>query len=690
MRLTLRALLAYLDDVLEPKALRELGARISESPQASSTVARIREIVRRRRIAAPELTGSGSAPDPNLVAEYLDNTLDPQTVPALEKMYLDSDMHLAEVASAHQILTAVLGEPVEVPTTTRERMYALVMPPPPVEPAPVTTTAPVLSPTTEAPSGPIRAMVSPVPPPPMTPDYLKPSGGKSLLVGLLVIVLGGGWMVWVLKEQGFLGEPSGGLVASNDTPEIASPEAGTTDATSAKPRPPVVPATAPNAASGPPDSTGGPLTTITPTVPVEMPAEPAPVEPAPEPTLPNVAVPEVVGLAPQPAPAAEAPAPVTFPEVLYGTPTGVLLIHNPAEQQWIVMPRRTLLHAGDEIACPEPFEAQLQIDGQELAITLFGGTRLQFSRGTETQLLSLKLDRGRIALTRPAGVENQPVVVHVDVRGRTVELSLDPATRCGLEVGLRSPHGTGPDPQLNYPEGGLSVATGSVAVSWQGGPAIAVGADVGWAAWPVHREPFVVGPAHSLPVWMSLDGIAVTLAARRMSDRFEQEFALDQPVSVSMPALVTHDIARISELATYTVGLVDDIPSVVRGLQSKNEETRLAAIYTLRTWLPVAPENAAVLEQEVRRLFPDEDVAAVVALLWGYSERDAHDPEISRKLVDYLGHRDITIRELAIFHIKRLTGRDRDYHANLSDSTRNPAWLRWKDHLDSHGGALLK
>ena len=126
MRLTLRTLLAYLDNTLDKEDAEALRLKLSESGFATQLVQRIRGTLTNGDLTAPAHDAVNPiAAEANVISEYLDSTLATEQVAEIERICLDSDIHLAEAAACHQILTMVLGKPADVPDTLRSRIYEL-------------------------------------------------------------------------------------------------------------------------------------------------------------------------------------------------------------------------------------------------------------------------------------------------------------------------------------------------------------------------------------------------------------------------------------------------------------------------------------------------------------------------------------------------------------------------------------
>ena len=115
MRLTLRTLLAWMDGVLPAEEQRQLGDKVDASPVARQLVERIHAVVDNPHLSAPRVDAKGLGGDPDTVAEFLDNTLPADRLEAFERICLESDMHLAEVAACHSILAEVARDPSVVP-----------------------------------------------------------------------------------------------------------------------------------------------------------------------------------------------------------------------------------------------------------------------------------------------------------------------------------------------------------------------------------------------------------------------------------------------------------------------------------------------------------------------------------------------------------------------------------------------
>lgn len=230
MRLTLRTLLAYLDDVLDPADKEELARKIESSELAEELVHRTRDVMRRLRLSAPQVIGTGMALDPNTVAEYLDNVLPPDQVGEFERICLESDVHLAEAAACHHVLTMVLGEPAEVDPRSRQRMYRILTESRErklhrAEPAHVPAAARAATPTTGPAVSPAEARPAQTPRAIEVPEYLRTRPwwqSSGVLVALAGVLLVGAALLLASGLRGWFGQTTAPSVVAMAEPGVST------------------------------------------------------------------------------------------------------------------------------------------------------------------------------------------------------------------------------------------------------------------------------------------------------------------------------------------------------------------------------------------------------------------------------------------------------------------------------------
>ena len=722
MRLTLRTLLAYLDDVLEPSQTKLMGQKIQESPVAGVLVSRIREVMRRRRLSAPDVNGSHVGIDPNIVAQYLDNTLPPEQVADVERVLLSSDELLAEVAACHQVLTLVLGEPCEVSESSRERLYALgpvaasdqlrveVAAPTAAsgkETAPATTSDRAAETTVSRPDTPTEF-----------PEYLRPHPWSqrvvpTAIVALLIVLCVGllisdpSFVTGVRKAKRELAMSTRDLnSAKESTDAVNSAAVPATEPVVAEMDSQATAAANPNSAptgrldsAPPPDE---PDTSVAATPKNGKPASAT--NTAPKATSPadflTAAKPKpTTSPAPEPGPSVPLePKPVAavpVVPVLYTSTEGVVLRFDEAEGHWFLVPRQSTLKVGELLACLEPYEANLSFDQGSLRATLLGDSMVRVIGATDMAPTGLDLRRGRVLLQGSRREAQQPVTLAIVVGQDIWKLELlTPETVCAIEIMPREPSRFEKLHDANWYAGVLYVLAGSA--KWTS----ALGASqevTGQTGIPIAPERGVaaakVAPISfpSAPDWT--DAQKRKLAPlRRYAGLFEKKFGLDDQADQTMQALITDDNANISGLAARGLTLTDSFAAAVQALSlCKNEEGRFAARDGLHLWLPMAAEHGPLLRKELETHYPPVDADAVYRLLWGFTREDGKDKVTSLQLVGWLRSQNQTVRELAYHWIAELTKpRKWDYRAIESNpGRREPAVRHIEAHIDKEG-ALIK
>jgi len=670
LRLTLRTLLAYLDDTLEPAQAKDIGQKVAESEFAQETVERIKKVTRRRRLTVPPVLPDDHTLDPNTIAEYLDNVLPAEQVAELEQGALDNDVRLAEVAACHQILTLVLGEPAKVPPTARKRMYRLVQGPEALPFRPATRAA-----------APVAGVAAPEAVDEYHEDDLLASvlGPRSalwvlsllLVIALLVVA------VWRAVPQSPPSPRQGYVAVAAAGPGPEAPSAVT----------PKVPA---------------PVTTKSPDVP-DVPVNPdlPPIEAAPPP--------RVVG---EPAPG-EIKAPDSERRVIatYDTPTQPLLYRRRETPRWDKAdPTEGRMSTTDTLLALPGFHPELLLENG-VRLQLWGNapdllavpvseSRVTLYVPSQGADADLTLHSGRILLTASPKAM-RPVVVRVRFLDQKWDVTLADADT-EVAIDLIGQPSKGPVLDRDMPESPrflayLGVVQGTARVRSEFETS---GDMTGGAKWKWDSKGGRPGPApkddKDDPAGMNrfTKAAPATPAAKEMGAAVAEmvrRVGFGQgPFDVDFDATIKEPREAVSRrvLSAWMLAAVDSIGYLIDALEADGAAPRDAAARALQHWCAQDPSREGDLKQVLatKALFSDRERDLVSALVAG-----SPPPESADKLFELLRDAKLAVRELARLHLAKVDAagaKESRYDAASDQRTMQAAtWERlWAKRIKGKAG----
>jgi len=739
MRLTLRNLLAYMDDILEPDDAQELGKRIEENQTATTLMHRIRDVIRRLRLGAPSVGEQRSGLDANTVAEYLDHTMPPDRVPDFEKVCLESDMHLAEVASCHQILTLVLGEPAEVDPVSRQKMYQLpdlvAAQVKAAQEAAATTTPEMIVGNGDA------ALAEPKEPQrrakPAVPDYLRQEAETrrrrwsiattlavvaALIVVAIVIAQRIGVaprMTWLSGQgaapQGVVapspperpavpgaGDESGLPTGPGAAPEAEEPaddstgpaeEAAAPERESsaksdeARPEPPADKGVMPKAESEPAEK---PVTDLAKEKPGDEPGPPSKPEVDQVASLPKPSglVQPPLGPAEKTEPAA-ADTPPLPPERVgqYISPKEILLKIDGDPSTWTRLADQAILGAGTR-CLSLPTYRPVVLMAEDVHLQLVDATRVAFLPNdpqSEAKIPGVAVEDGRVVITTERNAQAR-LRVQAGARKGTIQFAEVPAT-VAIVVDRQGVAGLDPETQPAPLAAYLFVTRGKIV--WQedaaAGTAVAVDAKTQISLADVQAKPVA---ATELPRW--IDASTISLLDQRASGTVERELAVKPGgVLVALRELADHRQKEVRWLALRSLGALGDFELLVAALDDPKQKA-LWPVYLEELQGAVArgPVSAAQVRTAFERVYSaaargagqQADGTLLYELLWRYQVPELTAADAAR-LVEYLDHKTLAVRVLAFADLKRITNRGLYYEPEETAAKREPAVQKWKERL---------
>ncbi|HEY1603770.1 MAG TPA: hypothetical protein VGG64_29475 [Pirellulales bacterium] len=733
MRLTLRYLLAYLDDQLEPADAQSLNERIEASQFATDLMHRVRDVSRRLKLGAPKVKARGLAGDANTVAEYLDHTMPVGQVTEFEKICLTSDVHLAEVASAHQILALVLGEPAAVDQKLRRRMYSLPNHDETIDE--VDEDEVTASPDdhdgdhdgelTTVGTLPRRRR-------PEIPDWLRDQPKRrsrwlpvgALALGLVAVgaatylYFGHPGMEWNLAslDEGILPPvketttppaPTQSADVQTDAPAAAEPSSELSTADTS----PIVPV-AEAAASEPTEAreiareesrvtSDAPSDDVPPAVaggrnPLRLPVD--------QDSAFNTDVPPE-GAAPRGNHGAgmpgsdEAPTALDDQALVAGggrrmdagsgaavavgrlTNENDIMLHAvPPDGAWTRLSTRDALLADEELVALPTFRPGIALSTGGVAIAhMLGGSIIRLMAPDENGVPGLHVIDGQVVVAT-AGKPGTQLNLQVDGRVYLVTF-LGTDTRIALDAHRWLPDGADPlkdeartSAVLYVPNGDIEyLAKAGVAPETLKAPAmrslLAAGA--------VEDSP--ASAEVTFPAW--INGNPLSQMERQAVDFVNRDLIVDEPVQARLRALAESRRYEVRNLAVHCLTLLGDFEALLPLLNDEKQKINWSSqIEGARDALARSPELAKQLKETLESQRDAAEAQELYEMLRGFSRRELQDGAAAR-LVANLDHEDLDFRVLAFWNLQRVSAGPLGYKPEYSPAKRQDGLRAWRRKL---------
>lgn len=696
MRLTLRTLLAYLDDRLAPNQAKEIGQKVTTSPFATELANRIKSVVRRRRLAK-ESAGQKTI-DANLIAEYLDDQLTPELVALIEKEILSSDATLAEVAATHQII-GMLNDPVELSEPMKERLYRLGPQPDHEDTEDMSATPSDWK--------------------PLEPQAAKQKRSPMLLLGAMVL----GWLGLVATDSNIwqsVTEPqvteSGPQDPDPNDPLLVAQGPNEPKPVDGQAEPAVVkPGSDTNLPPGPESLVSDGGNTPEPVIASNEPSSTIPANDGiPQPSVttsdtmntPSVesASPETGSVATSPESNADSNASETLPRPMslqFNDSYSMAVRYDSDSASWLwasgsgAVSNWNRLLTESVFGVAAPFDVQVIADEAGWMTTLHGSTLFRSAAsGAGIELI----DGGLIVQNLDSKIPGDLFTIRCGDAEFQIAVPEQERQRIGVTA---TPVSINPldtaEPQETpsfIPERQPSIVTvfavDCQAVVTLNGQQITVGNGM-QLQWQSNSESAPMPESATIPEWMfevtSRKSDAVNDLLTETASEFHKSTTVADAASGLLESRNPLIAANAVQLPVVTRQL-DDLCTIL--LESSQTMVRRGAIVGLQNIMRTSPYGRPRVSECLRTRLPEMDTENAMKLLAGISTVEAEDQYMSNWLVGMLESNRAALRELAIFNLDRLTGTNESFQADDEPSRRGSAIRRWKKILSRNDGRLLK